>query len=155
MKKFPNFYRTLSFVTVFSRYANEPCFDSHEPPPRHTTLRLSLILPSYLRLGLPSGCFLSGLALKISHFPYACHMSHISNLPPLDRPNIIYLTVQIKPRIRPSPTPCVTSRNKVTDTVTAVSLVSLPFRCQKVCMSMLPATLHIWRPSPPSATWEL
>ena len=60
VKKFPAFYGTRRFITVFtsSRHLSPSWAISIQSiPPHPTSWRAILILPSYLRLGLPTGLF--------------------------------------------------------------------------------------------------
>jgi hypothetical protein len=72
VKKFPAFYGTRSFITAFTsaRYLSlswaSPIQSKH---PHLTSWRSILILPSHLRLGLPSGLFHSGFPTKTLYTP--------------------------------------------------------------------------------------
>ena len=67
VKKFPAFYGTRRFITAFtsSRQLSLSRANSIQSiPPQATSWWPNLILSSQLRLGLPSGLFLSGLPTK-------------------------------------------------------------------------------------------
>ena len=85
VKKFPAFYGTRRFITAFTsaRYLSLSWARSIQSMPSHTTSwRSILILFSHLRLGLPSGLFLSGFPTKtlytsvIPHTYYMARPSH-------------------------------------------------------------------------------
>jgi hypothetical protein len=63
VKKFSAFYGTRRFITAFTS-ARHMSLSWASPiqsiPPHPTSWRSALILSSHLRLGLPSGFFLSG-----------------------------------------------------------------------------------------------
>ena len=72
VKKLPAFYRTHRFITTFT--SAHHLFLSwarsiQSTPPHPTSRRPILILSSHLRLGLPSGLFLSGFPTKIMYTP--------------------------------------------------------------------------------------
>jgi hypothetical protein len=68
VKKIPTFYGTRMFITAFTsaRHLSLSWASSIQSiPPQPTSWRSILILSSYLRLGLPSGLFLSDFLTKI------------------------------------------------------------------------------------------
>jgi hypothetical protein len=72
----------------------------HQSNPHHPiSPRSNLILSTHLRLGLPSGLFLSGfLASNLNAFlfsTHSCYMARPSRLPRLDRSNYTWRRVQI------------------------------------------------------------
>jgi hypothetical protein len=81
LKNFPTFYGTRKFITVFTRvlywYLSWARW-IQSTPPHPISLRSIFILSSYLRLGLPSGFFPSGLSTKIL---YAFHFSICATCP--------------------------------------------------------------------------
>jgi len=67
VKKFPTFYGTRRFNTAFicARHLSLSCATSVQfIPPHPNSWRYNLILPSHLRLGFPSGLFLSGFPIN-------------------------------------------------------------------------------------------
>jgi len=72
VKKFPAFCETRRFTTAFTS-ARHPSLSwassIQSMPPHPTSLRSILILFSHLRLGLPSGLFLSGFPTKNLYTP--------------------------------------------------------------------------------------
>ena len=85
VKKFPAFYGTRRFITAFTN-ARHLCLSSAQLHPsihpHPTSSRSTLILPSHLHLGLPSGLFPSGSPpkhyIRLSSDPYALHAPPIS-----------------------------------------------------------------------------
>ena len=80
VKKFPAFYGTRSFITAFTsaRLLSLSWASSIQSiPPHPTSLRSILILPSHLRLGLPSGPFHSGFPTKILYTPLPSLMRYM------------------------------------------------------------------------------
>ena len=80
VKKFPAFNWTRRFITVLTRvrhlslsWANP--IQSTYPHP--TSWRSILILPTHLRLGLPSGLFPSGFPTKTLYAPLSPHTRHM------------------------------------------------------------------------------
>ena len=72
VKKFPSFYGTRKFITAFTsdrHLSLSWAISIHSMPPHRTSWRSILILPSHLRLGLPSGLFLSGFPNKTVYSP--------------------------------------------------------------------------------------
>ena len=70
--KFPTLYRTRRFITTFTsaRHLSLSGARSIQSMPSHpTSWRSILILSSHLRLGLPSGLFLSGVPTKTLYTP--------------------------------------------------------------------------------------
>jgi hypothetical protein len=75
------------------------------------SLKSILILSSYLRLGIPSGLFPSGLSTKIlyaAHLPHARYMAGPSHPPQFDRPNNTWRRIRIMEllNMRFSPASC-------------------------------------------------
>ena len=77
VKKFSVFYGTRRFITAFTSvqhlslsWANS----IQSMPPHATAWRSFLILSSHLRLGLPSGFFLSRFPIKTLHMPLLSHI---------------------------------------------------------------------------------
>ena len=82
VKKFPVFYGTRKLITTLTsaRHLSLSCASSMQSiPPRPTFWRSVLILSSHLRLGLPSGLFLSGYPSK--NPVYATPLSHTGHTP--------------------------------------------------------------------------
>jgi hypothetical protein len=72
LKKFPAFYETRRFITVYisARHLSLAWARSiHSTPPHPTSRRSILILSSHLRLGLPSGLLPSGFPTKVLYAP--------------------------------------------------------------------------------------
>jgi len=101
VKKFSSFYETWMFNSVFTE-------DRHlflswsrliEFTPSHRISRRSfIILPSHLRLGLPSGSspqILQTNTICIFHPSHACYIPRPSHPPWLDHPNNILWSVQV------------------------------------------------------------
>ena len=68
VKKFPAFYGTRRFITALTsvrQLALSWASPIQSPYPHPTSWRSILILPTHLRLGLPSGLFHSGFPIKI------------------------------------------------------------------------------------------
>jgi hypothetical protein len=108
------------------------------------TLRTVLILSTNLRLGLPSSLFPPGFLRSM--YQILCQF--------------LYLRLVIQ-RIHPGPRAFVTFRNKLIiygDELWAPTLTpkleDRPLSALRHCLfNTFVATPHIWRPSPPSATW--
>ena len=95
-KKYPAFYGTRRFFTVFTK--NRHLSLSWARPnqsmsPHPTPCTSILILSSHLRLGLPSGLFPSGLPTKTLYAPllspHTCHMPRPSHSSWFEHPNIL------------------------------------------------------------------
>jgi len=72
VKKFPAFYRTRRFITIFTsaRHLSLSWASSIQSiPPHPTSWRSILISSSHLRLGLPNGLFPSGFPTKTLYTP--------------------------------------------------------------------------------------
>ena len=72
VKKFPAFYGTRRFITAFTgaRHTSLSWASSIHSMPSHPTYwRSILIIPSHLRLGLPSGLFPSDFPTKTLYTP--------------------------------------------------------------------------------------
>ena len=72
VKKFPAFYRTRRFITIFTsaRHLSLSWASSIQSiPPHPTSWRSNFILSSHLRLGLPSGLFPSCFPTKTLYTP--------------------------------------------------------------------------------------
>jgi len=72
VKKFPAFYGTRKFITVFTSACHMSLSWAsliQSIPPHTTSWRSSLILSSHLCLGLPSGLFPSGFLTKTLYTP--------------------------------------------------------------------------------------
>ena len=85
VKKFPAFYGTRRFIIAFPRARQLSlswASTIQSVPPHPTSWRPILILSSHLRLGLPSGLFLSGFLTKTLYTPlfspYVLHAPLIS-----------------------------------------------------------------------------
>jgi hypothetical protein len=96
--KIPAFYGTQRFINMFTRAFHwltswSRCIQSTPPHPISLTSVL-VLLPSYLRLGLPSGLFVSGFpnqdTVHISHFAHSCYMPVHLTPPSFDYPNHIW-----------------------------------------------------------------
>jgi hypothetical protein len=77
LKNFPAFYGTRRFITVFTRalhWSLSWTRSIHSIPPRSTSLRSILLLPTHLHLGISSGLFPSGFPTSILYaflsFPF-------------------------------------------------------------------------------------
>ena len=72
VKKFPAFYGTRRFITAFTSFRH-PSLSWASPTqstyPQPTSCRSILILPTHLRLGLPSGLFHSGFPTRTLYAP--------------------------------------------------------------------------------------
>jgi len=78
-QKFLTIYAVRRFITAFtnSRHLSLSWASSiHSMSSLPTSWRYILILSSHLRLGLPSGLFLSGFPTKTLYSPYTCYMPH-------------------------------------------------------------------------------
>jgi hypothetical protein len=78
VKKFPTFYRTPRFITVFNRtrHCSVSCATCIQSSPSHPiSLRSILILFSHLLVGLPSGLFPSGFPTQAFYSPRRCATS--------------------------------------------------------------------------------
>ena len=102
VKKFAACYRTRRFITAFTsaRHLFLTWTSSIQYIPTHpTSWRSILILSSYLRLGLPSGLFLSGFHTKnpvhASPLPHTCYMPRQSHASRFHHPQNIGWGVQI------------------------------------------------------------
>jgi hypothetical protein len=100
-KKFPAFYGTRMLITAFTsaRHLSLSCARSIQSMPSHlVSWRSTLRLSSHLRLGLPSGLFLSGFPHQnptyTSSLPCACYMPRPAHSR-FDHPNNIEWGVQI------------------------------------------------------------
>jgi len=87
--KFPAFYGTRKFITALTtvRHRSLPLARSIQSMPSHPTFwRSSLILSSHLRLGPPSGHFLSYFSTKTPYAPllYPLHVACPNHLILLD-----------------------------------------------------------------------
>jgi hypothetical protein len=88
IKKFPTFYETQMFITAFTsaRYLSLSWTSSIQTIPLHSTSWSSILILSYLRLGLPSGLFplrfphqISVYASPLPHTRYIPRPSHSSS----------------------------------------------------------------------------
>ena len=73
VKKFPLFYGTPRFITVFTTTRHLPISSARsiQSMPSHpTSWRFILILSSHLSLGLPNGLFPSGFHTKTLYTPF-------------------------------------------------------------------------------------
>jgi len=101
VKKFPAFYGTRRFITVFTpaRHWSLPwarCITS--TPFQPTSLRSVLILSSHLRLDFPSGLFLLGFPTEIFYpflSPHACCLPRLSHPPWFDHRDNTCWSVQV------------------------------------------------------------
>jgi hypothetical protein len=101
LKRFPTFYGTRRFITVFKRalHWSLSWARSVQSTPSHPiSLRSFLTLPSHLRLGFLSGPFPTGVFTKIlfaflfsSCMPHACTL----HTPWLNHSNYIWRRVQV------------------------------------------------------------
>jgi hypothetical protein len=66
LKKFPTFYENKRFITAFTkaRHLSLSWASPIQSMPPHSTYLRSILLPSHLRLRLPSGLFPSGFPTK-------------------------------------------------------------------------------------------
>jgi hypothetical protein len=97
VKKLPAFYGNGRFITAFTsaRHLHLTWARSIQSILPHPTSWISsLILSSYLILGLPSGLFPSGFHTK-TPFPHTRYMSRPSHSSRFYHPNIIWWAVQI------------------------------------------------------------
>ena len=84
VKKFPTFYGTRRFITAFTSFRH-PSLSWASPIrstcPQPTSWRSILILPTHLRLGLPSGLFPSGFPTRTLYaYRYSSTLSLTSAL---------------------------------------------------------------------------
>jgi hypothetical protein len=98
-QKFPNFYVTRMFITVFTK-PNSPYPEPDQSSPYHPTLSLRciLILSTHLHLGLPSVLFPSEFPTKILYtflFPHWCYMPCPSHPSWLGHSNYVWRGVQV------------------------------------------------------------
>jgi hypothetical protein len=110
----------------------------HPIPSRPISLRSILIFSTHLRLGLPSGLFPSGFPINILYrlsrlskesVQVRCFLWIFRNKP------IFYGEELLAPRLTPKPE-------------------DYPLSAVRDCLfNIFAVTLHIWRPSPSSATW--
>jgi hypothetical protein len=130
-------------------------------------------LCSYLRLGFPSGLFPSVFPTDILYGLHICHMFCPFRLPWLDYSNYTWRRVQVMKEsiflilgpLSEESVPCprlfVTFRNtffygELLAPPSTPKLEDHPLLAVCECLfSIFEATLHIMRPSPPSATWGL
>ena len=78
VKKFPTFHGTRRFITALTSVRHRSL--SWASPiqsiyPHPTSWRSILILPTHLRLGLPSGLFPSGFPTKALYYIWVCILS--------------------------------------------------------------------------------
>jgi hypothetical protein len=99
LDSFPAFYGTRRFITAFTRVLylslslTRPI---QSTPPYPISPRSILILFTDLRLGLPSGLFLSGFPTSMrSSSPHSCYIPRPSHPPRLDHSNYTWRRVQI------------------------------------------------------------
>ena len=102
VKKFPAFYGTQKIITAFTSARHLSLSWARQIQskiPHPTSWRFILILSSHLRLGLPSGLFLSGFLTKTLYkpllFPICTKCPHPSHSSRFDHPNNIWWGVQI------------------------------------------------------------
>jgi len=133
-----------------------------QPTPSYPiSLSYILISSSHLRLGLPRGLFPSSFPTKILFAFLISPTPRPSHLPWLDHPNIHFPLPRSFQRIRSIPKPCVTFRNKLVfygeellGPHPTPKLEDYPLSAVRDCLfNVFAATLHSWRPFPPSATW--
>jgi hypothetical protein len=100
LNNFPIFHGTLSFNTVFKRALRWPLSwaRSIQAIPLYPISPRSILrLPSYLRLGLPSGLFPTGFPTTIMHSssPHTYSIPSPSHPPLLDNSNYTWRRVQV------------------------------------------------------------
>ena len=79
VKKSTSFYGTRRFITAFtiSRHLPQSWASSIRPMPPYPTSWRSILILSYLRLGLPSGLFPSGSPTNTLYMPLLSHMCYM------------------------------------------------------------------------------
>ena len=84
VKKFPAFHGTRKFITALTS-ARHPSLSWASPIqsiyPHPTFWRYIRILPTHLRLGLPSGLFPSGFPTKTIYTPLSSHKHKLTSYP--------------------------------------------------------------------------
>jgi hypothetical protein len=91
VKKFPEFYGTRRFITVFASVRHvylSWASSNHCISPHPTSWRSILILSNHVCLGLPSGLFPSGFPTK--NPVYACLLPHTRYMPHPSHSSLIY-----------------------------------------------------------------
>jgi hypothetical protein len=141
LKNFPAFYRVWRFITVFTRalHLSLSWDTSIQSIPYYSiTLGSILILSTHHHLGLPSGLFTSGFPTNILYaFFFSPFVLHALPIFVTFCNKLIFYGDELW---APRPTPEAGG--------------PLPFSAVRDCLfNIFTATLHIWRPSPPSATW--
>ena len=125
VKKFPAFHGTRRFITALTSVRHLSLswarpIQSIYPHP--TSWRSILILPTHLRLGLPSGLFPSGFPTSRPSLPHTsivskchCNTTHIDcmRICGYTAFEIITITDESKPVFAPPPPPARTQTNKV------------------------------------------
>jgi hypothetical protein len=98
VKKFPDFYGTLSFISLFTKPATYTCHKTNPVlnlPPCFSKIHYNIV--SHLRVGLPSTLFLSGFPTKILYTSafFRLYMPRPSHISRFYHPHNIWCRVQV------------------------------------------------------------